>query len=101
MAMVFFRWAIQATDSTFTGCTAKIMAAKKSPGNGQLPQDDPNQQRLDYVQYQVGDVIAGRVHAPLTPFDPERGICYGPVVVGFGGAPKLIKAVGGLGKIII
>ena len=29
---VFFRCAIQATDSTFTGCRAKIKAAKKAPG---------------------------------------------------------------------
>ena len=29
MAIRFFRWAIQATDSTFTGCTAKIRAARK------------------------------------------------------------------------
>ena len=32
MAIRFFRCAIQATDSTFTGCRAKIMAAKKAPG---------------------------------------------------------------------
>ena len=32
IAIMFFRCAIQATDSTFTGCTAKIMAAKNAPG---------------------------------------------------------------------
>ena len=32
MAIRFFRCAIQATDSTFTGCKAKIMAAKNAPG---------------------------------------------------------------------
>ncbi len=32
IAIRFFRCAIQATDSTFTGCTAKIKAAKKPPG---------------------------------------------------------------------
>ena len=32
MAIVFLRWAIQATDSTFTGCTAKMTAAKKRRG---------------------------------------------------------------------
>ena len=32
IAKVFFRWAIQATDSTFTGWTAKIRAAKNAPG---------------------------------------------------------------------
>jgi len=30
--IMFFRCAIQATDSTFTGCKAKIMAAKNAPG---------------------------------------------------------------------
>jgi hypothetical protein len=29
---MFFRCAIQATDSTFTGCSAKIIAAKNEPG---------------------------------------------------------------------
>jgi hypothetical protein len=32
IAVRFFRDAIQATDSTFTGCTAKSTAAKKAPG---------------------------------------------------------------------
>ena len=32
IAMMFFRCEIQATDSTFTGCTAKSRAAKKAPG---------------------------------------------------------------------
>ncbi len=32
MAIRFFRCAIQATDSTFTGCRAKIAAAQKAPG---------------------------------------------------------------------
>ncbi len=34
IAIVFLRWAIQATDSTFTGCTAKINGCQKCPGNG-------------------------------------------------------------------
>ena len=61
---------------------------QKCPGNGQFPQDDPNQQRLDYVQDQVGDVVAGRIHPPQPPLDPERGIGHRPVVERFGGAPK-------------
>ncbi len=32
IAIVSFRWEIHATDSTFTGCTAKIMAARNAPG---------------------------------------------------------------------
>jgi len=28
------RWAIQATDSTFTGCTAKIKGRQKCAGDG-------------------------------------------------------------------
>ncbi len=32
IAVKFFSEAIQATDSTFTGCTAKIIAAKNDPG---------------------------------------------------------------------
>ena len=44
IAIVFFRCTIQATDSTFTGCTAKIIAAKNAPGIDQLPQNDPDQQ---------------------------------------------------------
>ena len=32
IAIMFFRCEIQATDSTFTGCTVKIKAAKKAPG---------------------------------------------------------------------
>src|SRR5690349_9790284 len=32
MATTFFRDAIQATDSTFCGCRAKMMVARKAPG---------------------------------------------------------------------
>ncbi len=32
IAIMFFRCAIQATDSTFTGWTVKIMAARNAPG---------------------------------------------------------------------
>ena len=101
IAIRFFRCAIHATDSTFTGWTAKIMAAKNAPGMDKLPQDNPNQEAANNVQNQVGGVVARRVHSPQPPLHPQRGVGNRPVIDGFGGAPQPEEAVGGFDQRVL
>ena len=78
---VFLSSAIQATDSTWTGCKAKIAAARYAPGNLQPAEEDRRQQGRQSVQEDVHQVIAERRIAPEFLFDPEDAVQQGIVLL--------------------
>ena len=58
---MFLRSVTQATDSTLTGCTAKISARQPTARDAQQHQNPPEQHRVRGVQKDVNDVIARRI----------------------------------------
>ena len=48
--------------------------------NPEPAQDGPEEQRIADVQKHIGEVVAGRIHAPQAPFQPERTIGERPIV---------------------
>ena len=73
---------------------------QECPGNGKFPQNDPNQQGFGYVQDEVAYVVAGRIHPPHPPLDPESGIGHWPIINRFDGTPEAVQAVWILNKVI-
>ncbi len=101
IAIMFFRCEIQATDSTFTGCTANIKAAKNAPGMDNLRKTSQISNASAMCNNQIGDVIAGRM-IPHSRHSIQFVVLGRRLVLrGFVRAPKSVQSVLGLDKGII
>ncbi len=74
-----FNCAIQATLSTFTGCSANSAAANRARGP-QLQKDTPEQERRNRVSREIHPMKAQRREAPELVFDPIGGIRQRPII---------------------
>ena len=70
----FFRSVTHATDSTCTGCTAKIAAQSHAPGTFSSRSNRHSRIALIACSSDVRDVIRRRVQAEQLVLDPERRV---------------------------
>src|SRR4051812_34836144 len=69
---------------------------EKCAGDFQAPQNSPEQDRVERMEENIGDMIAGGIHSPSAPFQPKGSRGKRKVIGLIRVEPDLRQSVGGV-----
>ena len=65
----------------------------EGPGYPEAGEHPPQEDTFHGVQDKIGGVVAGRVHSPQSPLEPQAARGHRPVIGRLRGAPEAVQAV--------